>query len=398
MNTYRRLPVTFVGGNGMHLIDDRGREYLDFVAGVAVNALGHSHPAVAEAVGEQASRLSHTSNLFYTEQQGILAEKLCGLLNWPDGRVFFANSGAEANECALKLARKRSARDFGPGRPFTVAALGSFHGRTFETLAATGQPDKWAPFLPLPKDFIHVPYDDSAAIRTALAGEGDAGPGGVAGSVLLEPIQGEGGVQVPSEEFLADAGRACEESDATYILDEVQTGIGRTGSWFAFQQTEARPGVVTMAKALGGGLPIGVCAARGPWADVLQPGDHATTLGGGPVVCAAATVVLETIEKEGLLENARIMGERLKEGILTSLQKHDLITDVRGKGLMIGIELSVPVAGEVTSACLDAGLLVNNVTPSVIRLTPPLIVEAEHCTEAVEILSGVLSKVSRRPQ
>lgn len=394
MNTYRRLPATFVRGSGMHLYDEGGRRYLDFVAGIAVSALGHSHPAVVSAVTEQTGRLTHTSNLYYTEQQGMLAEKLCRILGWPDGRVFFANSGAEANECALKLARKWSSETHLGARPQTVAAFGSFHGRTFETLAATGQPEKWTPFEPLPKDFVHVPYDDPSAIRAALSsGEGDGKSGGPrAASVLLEPIQGEGGVVVPSGGYLRQVSQACKEAGATLILDEVQTGIGRTGRWFAYQGTGADPSVVTMAKALGNGLPIAACAARGPWAEVLQPGDHATTLGGGPVVCAAALAVLETIENEDLLGNARATGERLKMRLGELADEHPHIKQIRGEGLMLGIELTAPDAGDVAVACLHDGLLVNNVTPSVIRLTPPLIVGDEHCDEAVETLHRVLAR------
>lgn len=393
MDTYRRLPVTFVQGRGMHLADESGREYLDFVAGVAVNALGHAHPAVVSAIGEQAGRLIHTSNLYYTQQQGLLAEKLCELLGWPDGRVFFSNSGAEANECALKLARKWSSETYLGERPLTVAAFGSFHGRTFETLAATGQPEKWAPFAPLPKDFVHVPYDDPAAIKAALIGAEDRARGTRRpGAVLLEPIQGEAGVIVPSDSYLGEVSADCEAAGAALIFDEVQTGVGRTGSWFCFQPAGARPSIVTMAKALGGGMPIGACAARGPWAEVLRPGDHATTLGGGPVVCAAALATLKTIETEGLLQNAASAGDRLKAGCESLALEHPVIREVRGKGLLVGIELSEPEAGDVAVSCLHDGLLVNAVTPSVIRLAPPLIVDEAQCDRALEILHGVLAK------
>jgi len=384
MDTYRRQPLRLIRGKGCFVFDDEGREYLDLVAGVAVNALGHAHPAVSEAIAVQASKLVHTSNLYRTEPQEELADRLCGLLEWPDGKVFFANSGAEANECALKLVRKWSLSEFGPTRIKTVAALGSFHGRTFATLAATGQPKKWAPFMPLPEGFVHVAYNDLPAISAAAIAEDVS-------SILLEPVQGEAGVVVPSQTYLGNAARLAKDNGLALILDEVQTGIGRTGNWFAFQQSDAIPGIITLAKALGNGLPIGACVARGPWATTFEPGDHATTMGGGPVVCAAALAVVETIEKEGLVDNARLMGEYLLSGLKNMAGRHEMIHQVRGKGLLLGIELAGDFAGNIVIDCLKSGLLVNDVTSSVVRLSPPLIVNREECDTALGILEQVLA-------
>lgn len=385
MNTYRRFPVTFVRGEGVHLYDDAGRRYLDFVAGIAVIALGHSHPKVAEAVAKQAALLTHVSNLYYTEPMVRLAERLCGLLGWKDGRVFFANSGAEANECAIKLVRKWSRQRFSPERFITVAALGSFHGRTLETLAATGQPQKWEPFHPLPPGFVHVPYDDASALEAAITSQ--------TSSVLLEPILGEGGVVVPAGDYLPAVRKICDAHDLAFIADEVQTGLGRAGQWFAFQESGAVPDVITLAKALGNGLPLGVCAARGEPAEAFEPGDHATTMGGGPVVCAAALAVLDVIEEEDLVARARVTGEHLRRGLLSLVERHPLAAEVRGRGLLLALQLSADAAREVTTGALSRGLLVNDVTPSAVRLCPPLVVGEGECDEAVEVLDGVLASM-----
>jgi len=378
MRTYRRPPVVFVRGKGMTLFDEDGNQYLDFVAGVAVNALGHAHPAVTQAVAEHAGNLIHTSNLYYTGPQATLAERLCELLGWPDGRVFFANSGAEANECGLKIARKWAIANLGPQATKTVAAWGSFHGRTFETLAATGQPKKWASFAPLPADFKHAPYDNLGALEDACQPD--------VGSVLLEPIQGEGGVLVPSPAFLEGAAAVCSKAGIPLILDEVQTGIGRTGSWFAFQQHKMQPGMITAAKALGGGLPIGACVARGPWAETFVPGDHATTMGGNPLACSAALAVLDTIKNDDLIGNAVRVGEYLKAALEKLAGRYPAIMEVRGRGLLLGLALNSDVAHNLVETCLAKGLLVNDVMPSVIRLCPPLIVTPAECDQAVAIL------------
>lgn len=398
MPTYRRLPVTFVRGEGTRLFDDSGKEYIDLVAGIAVVAIGHAHPAVTQAVADQASRLMHTSNLYYTEPMALLAEKLTNLLGWDDGRVFFANSGAEANECAIKLVRKWAGQKFGPGRYETIAAFGSFHGRTLETLAATGQPEKWKLFSPLPPGFRHVAYDDPAAIEGAIDES--------VSSVLLEPVLGEGGVVVPSDDYLPAVRKICDTHSLAFIADEVQTGLGRTGEWFAHQTggsvpegAELRqsrggvPDVITLAKALGNGLPIGACVARGELATAFAAGDHATTMGGGPVVAAAALAVLETIEKEHLVDNARSVGDYLKVKLSELTSRHALVTAVRGKGLLLAVQFSRDVAREVVLDSLAEGLLVNDVTPSAIRISPPLVLSEPDCDQALEILEHVITGV-----
>jgi acetylornithine/N-succinyldiaminopimelate aminotransferase len=390
MSTYRRQPVTFVRGQGMFLYDESGKEYLDFVAGVAVVALGHAHPAVAEAIAKQARTLVHTSNLYFTEPMVRLAERLCDVLGWPDGKVFFANSGAEANECAMKLIRKWSREKYSPERYETIAANGSFHGRTFETLAATGQPLKWETFSPLPAGFTHVPFDDVDALSAAITDRTAA--------VMLEPVLGEGGVIVPSDDYLPAVRRVCDEHGLMFVADEVQTGLGRTGNWFAFQESGAAPDVITIAKALGNGLPVAACVARGEFAEVFQPGDHATTMGGGPVVCAAALKVLEVIESEGLVENARKLGQQFQSELASMAEKFELVKEVRGKGLLLALELQKEVARDLVTEALEAGLLVNELGPNRIRLSPPLIVEQEHCDRAVELLSGVISRMEERVQ
>lgn len=385
MNTYRRQPVTFVKGEGMYLFDDEGRKYLDFVAGIAVTALGHAHPAVTEALSKQAGTLLHTSNLYYTEPMGLLAEKLCFLLGFKDGRVFFANSGAEANECAIKLARRWSVRRWGEGRYETIAAFGSFHGRTLETLAATGQPAKWEHFQPLPPGFAHVPFGDLDSLSKAV--------GPKTCSVLLEPIQGEGGIVPSPDGYLAGVRHICDERSLLFIADEVQTGLGRTGKWFGFQHDEGVPDVVTVAKALGNGLPIGACIARGEAASALEPGDHATTMGGGPAITAAALAVLETIESEDLVNGAATKGASLIAGLKDLASSSSLVSEIRGTGLLMAMSLTSAVAGKVVDLARAKGLLVNEVGPDAVRLCPPLIVTDDQCREAVQILTEVVSEL-----
>ncbi len=388
MPTYRRYPVTFVGGEGVELYDAAGRRYLDFVAGIAVTALGHAHPAVTEAVARQAARLVHTSNLYYTEPMIDLAERLLRLLGWADGRVFFANSGAEANECAIKLVRRwfgrvRSAGAEGAQMEI-IAAYGSFHGRTLQTLAATGQPKKWEPFRPLPPGFVHVPYDDAPSLEAAV-GPRSAG-------VLLEPVLGEGGVVVPSAGYFPAVRAVCDRRRLAFVADEVQTGLGRLGEWFGFQATEAVPDVITLAKALGNGFPIGACVARGELAEAFEPGDHGTTFGGGPVPCAAALALLDTLEREEVVPHVKRVGGRLREKLEELEGRHPVVAGVRGQGLLLALQLSSDIAREVATAALGEGLLVNDVTASALRLCPPLIVGEQHCAEAVSILDEVLSR------
>lgn len=385
MGTYARLPVAFVRGSGTRLWDTEGKEYLDFLAGLAVVSLGHAHPEVAEAISDQARTLVHVSNLYYNDVQPRLAARLDALLGG-GGEVFFANSGAEANECAIKLVRKWAGQKFGPDRYETIAAFGSFHGRTLETLAATGQPEKWKPFAPLPPGFRHVSYDDAAAIEGAIDK--------TVSSVLLEPVLGEGGVIVPGDDYLPAVRKICDTHSLAFIADEVQTGLGRTGEWFAHQASGAVPDVITLAKALGNGLPIGACVARGELAAAFAPGDHATTMGGGPVVAAAALAVLETIEKEHLVENARSAGGYLKTKLTGLISRHDLVTEVRGKGLLLALQLSRDAAREIVMEALAEGLLVNDVTASVIRISPPLVINESDCDQALEILDKVITKVS----
>ena len=383
MPVYGRQPVAFVRGAGTTLWDSDGNEYLDFVAGIAVMSVGHSHPKVVEAIREQAGLLTHVSNLYYTEPQVMLAEKLHDLLGW--GKIFFANSGAEANECAVKLARRWQREQGRPGRAGLVAALGSFHGRTVATLAATGQPAKHEPFAPLPPELVHhVPLNDADAFETAV----DDG----IGALLLEVVQGEGGINPATPEYLKAARELCDERGVLLIFDEVQTGLGRTGRWFGYQHSGVAPDVVTLAKALGGGLPIGACVAREAVADAFKPGDHATTFGGGPVPCAAALAVLDVIETEGLVQNSAAMGERLVTGLSDALTDVPAATEVRGVGLLVGVQLSGDFSREVVDACRARGLLVNNVKPDTIRLSPPLIVTADEVDRAVAILTEVLKE------
>ena len=352
MDNYGTPRLPLVRGAGAKVWDADGKEYLDLTGGIAVNALGHGHPAVAEAVTAQLGRLGHVSNLFIAEPPVALAERLLRLAGRP-GRVFFANSGAEAVEAAFKIARRT-------GRTHLVATKGGFHGRTMGALALTGQPAKQDPFRPLPGDVTHVPYGDADALRAAVTEETAA--------VFIEPIQGENGVVVPPEGYLAAVREITRATGTLLVLDEIQTGVGRTGHWFAHQAQGVEPDVVTLAKALGGGLPIGATLAFGPAADLFTPGQHGSTFGGNPVVCAAALAVLDTIEAEGLLEHAGRTGERLRAGI--EAIGHPLIDRVRGAGLLLGIVLTEPRAPQVQAAAQDAGLLVNAAVPEVVRLGP----------------------------
>ncbi|MGH2786019.1 MAG: acetylornithine transaminase [Actinomycetota bacterium] len=385
MHVYGRQPVAFARGDGVRLWDVDGREYLDFVAGIAVVSVGHSHPKVVEAVREQVGILTHVSNLYYTEPQVRLAERLHDLLGW--GRVFFANSGAEANECAMKLARRWQREQGRPERAGVVAALGSFHGRTVATLAATGQPAKHEAFAPMPAELVHhVPLNDTDALDAALSGD--------IGALLLEVVQGEGGINPATPEYLKAARELCDERGVLLLFDEVQTGLGRTGRWFGFQHSDVVPDVVTLAKALGGGLPIGACISREEVADAFKPGDHATTFGGGPVPCAAALAVLDVIEEEDLVGNSARMGERLVGRLRGSLADSSMVTEVRGVGLLVGVQLAGERSKEIVDAARDRGLLVNNVRPDTVRLSPPLTVSEADVDEAVRLLTEAILAVS----
>ena len=379
--TYGRAPVAFVRGEGIHLWDSEGRQYLDFVSGLAVTSLGHAHPAVAQAVAEQARTLVHVSNLFLTEPMVELAERLQDLLGWPDGKALFCNSGAEAIEAALKLARRHGKRQ-ADGKVHVVALRNGFHGRTLGALAVTANPAKREPFQPLGDWVTHVGNDDPAALDAAVTEHTCA--------VILEPVQGEGGVYVVSDEMWLAARRACDRVGALLIADEVQTGFGRLGSWFGWQQTPVAPDVVAVAKALANGLPIGGIVARGDAAVALAPGDHGTTFGGGPVVCAAALAVLDTLTGDDLVAHAAAMGKELQERLDALAESHPLVTGLRGRGLLQGIALARPVAAQVAAAALADGLVVNNVLPDTVRFAPPLTVRPEHLDQMAAKLTRAL--------
>ena len=372
MQTGRRLPVTFVRGQGCLVYDEAGREYLDLVAGIAVNLLGHSHPEVAAAVAGQAKTLIHTSNLYYTQPQVELARRLVEL-SFPS-RVFLCNSGAEANEAAIKIARKWGARNRN-GAFQIITTLGSFHGRTLATVTAGGQPKYSDPFKPLPDGFIHVPYNDLDAIKAATGAQTVA--------VMLEPVMGEIGIVPARPGYLEGVRKWCDEKGLLLILDEVQTGLGRTGRWFAHQHPGITPDVMTLAKGLGGGVPIGACLAA-PKADVFEPGDHGSTFGGNPLACVAALAVLKVIERDGLVGHAAEMGEML-HAVIGSLGGKD----VRGLGLMQAIEFAEPRAKAFQQACLDAGLVVNAVDDNTIRFVPPLIITPDQIDRAQKTMQEV---------
>jgi acetylornithine/N-succinyldiaminopimelate aminotransferase len=384
MGTYARAPVAFVRGEGTRLWDSEGQEYLDFLSGLAVTSLGHAHPAVADAVADQARTLGHVSNLYYNDVQPQLAARLDALLGG-NGRVFFANSGAEANECAIKLARRYGQTRGGPERYHVVSTYGSFHGRTLTTLAATGQPQKQETFQPLPSGFRLVPFADADALAAALDERVCA--------VLLEPVQGEGGVNAAPPGYLEAVRSWCDEREALLVIDEIQTGLGRTGRWFGYQHSDVQPDVVTMAKALGNGVPIGACWARADVAAAFRPGDHATTFGGQPLAARAALAVLDVMEAEDVPGRAVRAGERLKD----SLRALPAVTEVRGAGLLLAAELASGLdATAVVRTCLERGLIVNAVTPTSVRLAPSLLVNDEEIGEAVSILAVVLSELAER--
>jgi acetylornithine aminotransferase len=372
MDNYGTPPLALVRGEGAVVWDDAGRSYVDLLGGIAVNALGHAHPAVVAAVSKQIATLGHVSNLYVAEPPVAVAELLLALVGRP-GRVFLCNSGAEASEAAFKLSRRT-------GRGHVVAAQGGFHGRTMGALALTGQPAKADPFRPLPGDVTHVPYGDVDALSGAVTEH--------TAMVILEPIQGEQGVVVPPNGYLAAAREITARHGALLALDEVQTGIGRTGHWFAHQADGVEPDIVTLAKGLGGGLPIGACLAFGRAADLFGPGSHGTTFGGNPVSCAAALAVLGTISAEGLLDHVKRIGERLRRGI--EALNLPVVSHVRGAGLLLGIVLTAPVSGAVAKAAREAGFLVNPIQPDVVRLAPPLILTAEQADAFLAALPSIV--------
>jgi acetylornithine/N-succinyldiaminopimelate aminotransferase len=382
MQTYARLPVAFVRGEGSRLWDSEGREYLDFLGGLAVTSLGHAHPEVADAVAEQARTLLHVSNLYYTEVQPKLAAELNGLLGG-GGRVFFSNSGAEANECAIKLARRYGQKHGIPHTYHIVSALNSFHGRTLTTLAATGQPVKQAAFQPLAPGFWQVPYGDIGALEE----QAERFEGKLA-AILLEVVQGEGGVWPAPPGYLEAVRELCDRARALLIVDEVQSGLGRTGKWFAFEHFGIRPDIVTMAKALGNGVPIGACWATAEAAAAFEPGDHATTFGGQPLAARAALATVQIMQRENVPERAARAGARLSEGLAATTG----VSGVRGLGLLLAAELAPGIDSKAAAAaCLDGGLIVNAVTASALRFEPSLLVTDDEIDEAVAIVGKALA-------
>jgi predicted acetylornithine/succinylornithine family transaminase len=381
--TYARLPVAFVKGAGTKLWDADGKQYTDFIGGIGVAGIGHAHPAVAKAVCEQAGSLIHTSNLYYTENQAELAKKLIGI-SFP-GTVFFANSGAEANEAAIKTARKR-AKDKGNAGRDVISASRSFHGRTLATLAATGQAGKHEAFKPMPEGFVHVPFNDVDALASAVA----AG----ACAVLLEPIQGEGGVHVASVEYMKAARELCDKADALLIMDEVQTGLARTGTMFAYEHFGVLPDILTIAKPLGGGLPIGAAIFGAKANGVLGFGDHGSTFGGSPLVCAAALAALKVIEDEKLADNAVTVGAYLNEKLVEIMDATGAVTEVRGLGLMVGAALRKPEAQAVVDGCLKRGYVINKTDDTNLRFLPPLPVTTEEIDGLADVLASVLEELN----
>ncbi|MCC7277550.1 MAG: aspartate aminotransferase family protein [Chromatiaceae bacterium] len=377
MATYRRLPVTFTHGEGAWLWDEAGKRYLDALSGIAVCGLGHAHPAVRDALCEQAGSLIHTSNLYQIAAQTELGTRLTALAGMD--RVFFGNSGAEANEAAIKLARLHG-HHRGIERPAILVMENSFHGRTLATLSATGNRKVQAGFEPLVQGFVRVPYNDLGAVETAAANRQDIV------AVLVEPIQGEGGINIPAPDYLPRLRAICDRQGWLLMLDEIQTGMGRTGRLFAHQHTGIQPDVMTLAKGLANGVPIGACLARGVAATVLGPGSHGSTFGGNPLACRAASVVLETLESEGLVDRAADLGNQVKTSFRQALARQPGVRDIRGLGLMIGIELDRPCA-ELVGQALEAGLLINVTADRVIRLLPPLILEGDQVALLVDRLA-----------
>ncbi len=381
MNTYKRLDVAFVRGDGSWLEDTNGKRYLDALAGIAVCGLGHAHPHLTRVISEQAAKLLHTSNLYRIPEQERLADRLCALSGME--RVFLCNSGAEANEAAIKIARLYG-HGRGLGKPTVIVMEGSFHGRTMATLSATGSRKVQAGFEPLVGGFVRAPYGDLDAVRQIAANINEVA------AVLVEPVLGEGGIIVPDDDYLVELRRICDAEAWLLMLDEVQTGNGRTGRFFAYQHTDILPDVVTTAKGLGNGVPIGACLARGEAAETFAPGNHGSTFGGNPFACATANGVLDVIEQDGLLSRAAALGDRIVGALRDRLKGDNRVRQVRGKGLMIGIEMSEP-CGHLVQQALDAGLLINVTRDNVVRLLPPLTMSDDEADEVVGRLCRVIA-------
>ena len=379
MPTYARYPVAFTHGKGSYLFADDGKRYLDGLAGIAVCVLGHSHPGVAKAIADQAQTLIHTSNLYGIPQQEKLANSLCEISQTDN--AFFANSGAEANEAALKLARKYG-NDKGVSGPLTITMEGSFHGRTLGTIAATGQAKVQAGFKPLLSGFVRAPYDDIGAIEQIAANHSNVV------AILVEPVLGEGGVRIPNANYLAELRRICDANEWLLMLDEVQTGNGRTGKYFAYQHTDILPDVVTTAKGLANGVPIGACLARGVAASTLSAGTHASTFGGNPLACAAANAVLSELTG-GVIDQAASTGQRMLDALKSRLGSRNNVKDVRGKGMMLAVELTEPCV-ELVKEAMDRSLLLNVCADSVIRLLPPLNISDDEADEMVSVVSELV--------
>ncbi|MDR9459548.1 MAG: acetylornithine transaminase [Dehalococcoidia bacterium] len=383
MNTYKRMPVTLVRGEGARVWDERGKEYIDFVAGVAVNVLGHAHPAIVDALSEQARTLIHTSNHFHTVPQIHLAKLL--IENSCYDKVFFCNSGAEASEGAVKLARRYGKLHLN-GAYEVITATNSFHGRTLAMVAATGQPKLQEPYTPLPEGFINVEYDTIDAIKKASGRKTCA--------VMLEAIQGEGGVNVPHDGYLKEVRSWCDEQGLLLILDEIQTGMGRTGTLFAYQHYGIEPDIITLAKGLGGGFPIGAFLAKEK-ASVFGPGDHGSTFGGNPLACSAGYATVKYILEHNVVENCQQIGDYLKASLEGLKASFESVVEVRGRGLLLALELSSDIADSVVKACLEDGLLLNAVKPNAVRFMPPLIISKRDVDKAMSILERVLARVGK---
>ncbi len=379
MNTYMRQPVTFTKGEGVWLWDEHGDKYLDALAGVAVNSLGHAHPKLVKAISEQAAKLIHVSNIYNIAEQAALADKLCAITGMD--KVFFCNSGCEANEAAIKLARLYG-HNKGIENPEIIVMDKSFHGRTMATLSATGNRKVQAGFEPLVSGFIRVPYDDIEAVKQIASRNNNVV------AILVEPVQGEGGINIPKDAgaYLETLRQICDERDWLLMLDEVQTGVARTGTWFAFQHTAIKPDVMSLAKGLGSGVPIGACVAAGKAANVFTYGKHGSTFGGNPLATAAGLATLNIIEEEGLRENAENIGNLIREGLKQELKNTKGVVNVRNAGLMIGIELDRP-CGELAKLALDAKLLINVTADKVVRLLPPLVMNETEANELVQRLA-----------
>ncbi|MBK7352347.1 MAG: aspartate aminotransferase family protein [Nitrosomonas sp.] len=382
MNTYQRLPVTFVKGSGVWLWDNDGNRYLDALSGIAVCGLGHCHPTLTKALSHQAATLIHTSNLYHIENQELLAERLA-LLSGMD-KVFFCNSGAEANEAAIKLARLYG-HNKGIELPTIIVMEKSFHGRTMATLTATGNRKTQAGFEPLLTGFVRVPYDDLIAVEQIAANNKNIV------AILVETYQGEGGVNFPQVNYLDGLRRLCNQNNWLLMLDEVQCGIGRTGKWFAFQHSNSSPDVITLAKGLGSGVPIGACIAKGPAAEIFKPGNHASTFGGNPLVCKAALTTLEVIEQDQLMQNAVSMGDLMRDRFHEKLANWSSVIKIRGQGLMLGIELPI-ACGELVKEALAAKLLINVTSEKVVRLLPALVITRSEAEQIVDTTSSIIDR------